>query len=169
MIRSQCVIRAAWIFALGLLLVGCVPPITQKGDEQTLNWEQAKAEAQVGEMRIVSMMPSEFVSTVEQKPTGLLFSCVVGQYRWKGATTVTLTHDADIESIVKSIEQHYRRTDEFDIDTWRNVSGWHDFQLKSRETAANYIVGQDSENTIRIDSGSVCFTLPEGVYPGGKF
>ncbi|MBO9626197.1 MAG: hypothetical protein J7484_07465 [Microbacterium sp.] len=169
MIRSQHVIKAAWIFTLGMLLVGCLPPTAQKGDEQKLNWEQAKARAQAGEMQIVSMVPSEFISTVEQKPTGLLFSCAEGQYRWKGATTVILTHDADIESIVKSIEQRYRDADEFDIDTWRNVSGWYDFQLKSRETAANYIVGQDNENTIRIDSGSVCFTLPEGVYPGGKF
>ncbi|WP_257720797.1 hypothetical protein [Microbacterium sp. XT11] len=32
-----------------------------------------------------------------------------------------------------------------------------------------YIFGEDTPGTIAIDSWSPCFTLPEGVYPGGKF
>jgi hypothetical protein len=33
----------------------------------------------------------------------------------------------------------------------------------------NYIFSEGEPHTIRIASGSVCFTLPEGVYPGGRF
>ncbi len=37
------------------------------------------------------------------------------------------------------------------------------------ELAETYIFGKTDADTIRIDSGSVCFTLPEGAYPDGKF
>lgn len=32
-----------------------------------------------------------------------------------------------------------------------------------------YLIREDDPGLIRIASGSPCFTLPEGTYPGGDF
>ena len=82
---------------------------------------------------------------------------------------VTLAKDAEEEPIVKAIEAHYQNS-HFTVETDINVSGNYRVQLFYPDSAESYLVsaGWDTD-TIRISSGSPCFALPEGVYPGGDF
>ncbi|WP_067194439.1 hypothetical protein [Microbacterium sp. XT11] len=121
------------------------------------------------EREIAALIPEEAIVSVEQKPTGALFPCNNTQHTWYGSTTIRLTDGSDVEGIVKTIEEHYQEEDRFDIRTRLNFAREYEVQLMSPTSAETYIFGKTAADTVRIDSGSVCFTLPEGVYPGGKF
>ena len=137
--------------------------------DSSLTWEAAKAATQAMELEVAAVIPQQVVVSIEQNPKGSLFSCDDDQHRWKGATTVTLVPGTEVEPIVKEMEAHFRDDDRFEVRTRVNIADKYKVQLMSPETAANYIFGRDEADTIRIDSGSACFTLPEGVYPGGSF
>ena len=156
---------AAFIF----LMAGCSPVKEEPVVDSSLTWEEAKAQSQAMELEIAALVPTESVVSIEQNSKGSLFSCDDDQHRWKGATTVTLAPGTQIEAMVKEMEAHFRSDARFEIRTRLNIADKYDVQLMSPETAENYIFGRDEADTIRIDSGSACFTLPEGVYPGGSF
>lgn len=149
-------------------LTGCVAP-SEPVVDSGLMWEEAKAHSQEMELEIAALVPADVVVNVDQREKGGLFSCNETQHSWNGATTVTLAPGTEIEPIVKAMEAHFLDDDRFEIRTRLSISDKYEVQLMSPETAENYIFGQGVSNTIRIDSGSACFTLPEGVYPGGAF
>lgn len=151
------------------VLSGCAPDGDVPSEENSVTLEEAKADAQAMEMEIASLIPGDLVVGVEQKPDGTLFSCDEKQHRWKGSTRIMLTPDADPESIVMDLEVRMSDDDRFASRNWFDPTGAYNVQLMSPESAANFIFGEDDPHTIRIASGSVCFTLPEGVYPGGTF
>ncbi|GAA3585772.1 hypothetical protein GCM10022198_06340 [Klugiella xanthotipulae] len=141
----------------------------EEGQDMGLTWQEAKADTQKMELEIAGLIPPDKIVSIEQKETGMLFSCSKTEHNWNGATTITVVPGTEIEPIVKDIEEHYLDS-RFDIKTRLNVMGRYEAQLRSPDTAEIYILGEDFvPGTIRIDSGSVCFTLPEGVYPGGDF
>jgi hypothetical protein len=134
-----------------------------------ISLEEAKAQAQAMELEIAGLVPSEVVVSVDQMPKGTLFSCSETEWRWKGATTVTVAEGTDIESIVRSIQAHYEKS-RFDLGTRQDISDHFEVQLMAPATAENYIVSEGFEpDEIRIASGSVCFTLPEGTWTRGSF
>ncbi|MGR4010486.1 hypothetical protein [Leucobacter sp. 1207-22] len=173
--------RHAGLIALAtvLALTGCTAPGSNVSgpqgttDQQKVNsdltWEEAKTATQEMELEIVDLIPAELVINVDQHTKGVLLSCDNTSHSWTGATTVTLTPGTDIESIVKDIEAHYREAGtEISVD--RDVDGNYRIQLLPPVPGENYIIAKDVEDDhLRIASGSECFTLPEGVYPGGEF
>lgn len=175
--RHACLIALASVLAL----TGCTapdsnvsdPPGTTDQQEEKMNsdltWEEAKAATQEMELEIANLIPTELVVSIDQKAKGVLLSCDETRHSWTGATTVTLSSGADIESIVKDIEAHYREAGtEISVD--RSVSGNYRIQLLLPSQGENYIIAKDIEDDhLRIASGSACFTLPEDVYPGGEF
>ena len=134
-----------------------------------LTWQEAKAHTQAMELEIAALIPTDAVLSTDQKKQGVLLSCNETQHNWNGATTVTVAEGTEIEPIVKAIEAHYRASGtEVSVD--RNISENYRIQIDSPAPGENYIVSEgDSRTEIRIASGSACFTLPEGTYPGGKF
>lgn len=95
---------------------------------------------------------------------------IAEQHTWYGSTTIEIAPDTDAEEIVRALESHFREGKRFDVRTRRDVVGEYELQLMSPETAETYIIGPDDGGaTIRIGSGSPCFTLPDDVYPGGTF
>jgi hypothetical protein len=136
--------------------------------EIDLMWQEAKAQSQAMELEIADLIPEEKVVKIEQKATGILFECGEDQHRWKGSTVVTLSVGTDPEPLVKAIEAHYQDS-RFNIKTSISVTGNYRIQLRSPDTSENYIIVKDGPGEVRIASGSACFTLPEGVYPGGDF
>jgi uncharacterized protein YciI len=131
--------------------------------------EEAKAQAQAMELEIAGLVPAGVVVSVDQMPKGTLFSCSETEWRWKGATTVTVVEGTEIEPIVRAIQGHYEGG-RFDVSTRHNISDHFEIHLMSPDTAENYIVAEGSEPTeVRIASGSVCFTLPEGTWTRGAF
>ncbi|WP_411733828.1 hypothetical protein [Paeniglutamicibacter sp.] len=137
--------------------------------ESELTWQEAKARTLAMQLEIAELIPEAKVVKIHNKKTGTLFSCSETQHRWKGSNTVTLTEGTEPEPLVRAIEAHFQDS-RFDIEAGIDNVGNYEVQLRSLNTAENYIVaaGWDPD-TIRIDSGSPCFTLPEGVYPGGDF
>ena len=151
-------------------LVSCTVPEGGPLSDENLTWEEAKAETQKTELEIAELIPATDVVSVVQKPTGTLFSCDAEQHTWYGSTTIEIAPDADAEEIVRALESHFREGKRFDVRTRRDVVGEYELQLMSPETAETYIIGPDDGGaTIRIGSGSPCFTLPDDVYPGGTF
>ena len=136
--------------------------------ESELTWQEAKAQSQAMELEIAELIPEDKVVKVEQKATGILFECGEAQHLWKGSTAVTLSAGTDPEPIVQAIEAHYQDS-RFTIKTSTSVTGNYRIQLRSPDTSENYIIVKDGPGEVRIASGSACFTLPEGVYPGGDF
>ena len=136
--------------------------------ETELTWQTAKAQAQAMELEIAKLIPEDKVVKIDQGKTGTLFSCSETQHNWHGATTVTLSKGTEPEPLVKAIEAQYQDS-RFTIETDLSITGNYRVQLRSPDTAASYIIVRDDPNAIRIASGSACFTLPEGVYPGGDF
>jgi hypothetical protein len=139
---------------------------TPMGNE--LTWQKAKALTQAMELEIAKLIPEDKVVKIDQGKTGTLFSCSETQHNWNGATTVTLSKGTPPEPLVKAIEAHYQDS-RFAIETDLSITGNYRVQLRSPDTAASYIIVRDDPNAIRIASGSACFTLPEGEYPGGNF
>jgi hypothetical protein len=137
--------------------------------EAELTWQEAKAHTQAMEREIATLIPKDAVLSIDQKKTGTLLSCNETQHNWNASTTVTVAEGTEIEPIVKTIEAHYREIGtEVSVD--RDVNENYRIQIDPPAPGENYLVSEGfSPNEIRIASGSACFTLPEGIYPGGDF
>jgi hypothetical protein len=137
--------------------------------EAELTWQEAKAHTQAVEREIAALIPKDAVISIDQQKTGVLLSCSKTQHNWNASTTVTVAEGTEIEPIVRTIEAHYRAKGlkvsvDIDIDEKLLV------QIDPPAPGENYLVGGGIKaNEMWIDSGSPCFTLPEGVYPGGDF
>ncbi len=134
-----------------------------------LTWQEAKAQTQATEMDIADQIPRDVVLSKDQQEKGGLLSCGPDRHRWKGATIVTVISGTDIESLVKDLADHYAQETEYEISTRRNILDQFELQLVVPDASENYIVAEFNTDSIRIPSSSSCFTLPEGVYPGGDF
>ncbi len=156
------------MLALIGVLVSC-SPIERTDNISTLTWEKAKADTQQMELAISNLIPPSAVLNVTQQEKGGLFRCGGDQHRWEGATTVAVTSDADIDAIVMKLERHYAGESRFIVSTRRNIADQYELQLVDPHTTENYIIAEFGTDAIRIASSSPCFTLPEGVYPGGDF
>ncbi len=134
-----------------------------------LTWQEAKAHTQAMEGEIAALIPKDAVLSIDQKKTGTLLSCNETQHSWAGATTVTVAEGTEIEPIVRAIEAHYRANGtEVSVD--RDIDENYRIQIDPPAPGESHLVSEGlSPNEIRIASGSACFTLPEGIYPGGDF
>ncbi|WP_157731870.1 hypothetical protein [Arthrobacter sp. YN] len=134
-----------------------------------LTWQEAKAHAQAIQLEIVALIPKDAVISIDQKKKGVLLSCDKTQHNWNASTTVTVAEGTKIQSVVKDIEAHYRANG-LNVSVDRNVNENYRIQIDPPAPGESYIVSEGlSPNEIRIASGSECFTLPEGIYPGGDF
>ncbi|MFK3676975.1 hypothetical protein ACI2IP_04555 [Microbacterium sp. NPDC090218] len=138
-----------------------------------MTWEEAKAATQARELEIVALIPADQVVEVDQHEKGGLFSCSETQHRWKGITNVTLVPGVDAEALTKEIEAHvaelFADEEGFELTNRRGITDKYVAKVKSSVTNEAYLFGEGEPGTISIDSWSVCFTLPEGTYPGGDF
>jgi hypothetical protein len=134
-----------------------------------LTWQEAKAHTQTMEREIAALIPEDAVLSIDQQQTGTLLSCNKTQHNWNASTTVTVAEGTEIEPIVKTIEAHYRANGtEISVD--RDINENYRIQIDPPAPGENHLVSEGfSPNEIRIASGSACFTLPEGIYPGGDF
>lgn len=173
--------RAAAAMVLLLSLAGCAgtaaetptPASPTEGDTPMatkLTWQDAKARTQATELEIAESLPEDKVAAVEQMPEGVLIDCSDSSVNWHGATTVTLSNGTEPEPLVRELEEKYRDS-RFDIKVRDPApAGHYEVQLRSPDTAEIYIIKRGVEpGTIRIASGSECFSWPEGEYKGGKF
>ncbi|TVU65680.1 hypothetical protein FQP90_05675 [Paenarthrobacter nitroguajacolicus] len=148
-----------------------VPTATDTQEEPLiteLTWQEAKAHTQAMELEIAALIPNNTIVSIDQKETGMLLSCNSTHHKWKGSTTITVVEGTNIKPIVKDIEAHYRAKGT-KVSADRNVDEDYRIQI-DLGAGENYIVAEGlAPNEIRIASGSVCFTLPEGIYPGGDF
>jgi hypothetical protein len=153
------------------LLVGCAAVSPEVADSG-VTWEEAKAAAQARELEIVALIPTDQVVEVDQHETGTLFSCSETQHRWTGMTNVTLVPGVDAEALTKEMEALAGRVfpeDDFEVSNYRGITDKYVTAVDSPRTGEGYLFGEGQPDTIAIDSWSVCFTLPEGTYPGGSF
>ncbi|KTR95522.1 hypothetical protein NS220_05750 [Microbacterium testaceum] len=122
------------------------------------------------ERDIVSRIPADEVAAVDQHEKGTLFSCIDGGHSWLGGTMVTLVPGVNAEDVVRAIEAGFAG-DRFDIRTRQDIDGDYEVQLVAQtDDRENYIIARyKADDTISISSASPCFTLPDGVYPGGEF
>jgi len=160
------------LVALGL--VGCAEPQQGNIEEGSgVTWEAAKAAVQAKTLEIVALIPGDQVVAVDQHETGSLFSCDEARHQWTGITYITLSADADIESITKNMETQLevilRDHGEFEVTNRRDIFDDYQVTAESAVTSEAYLFGEEEPGLISIDSWSVCFTLPEGTYPGGSF
>ena len=170
------------LLLVGLIgLAGCAgnpdesstePPAAQTSEEPMnakLTWQEAKAHTQAMEREIAALISKDAVLSIDQQQTGTLLSCNETQHHWAAATTVTVAEGTEIEPIVKTIEAHYRANGtEVSVD--RDINENYRIQIDPPAPGESHLVSEGlSPNEIRIASGSACFTLPEGIYPGGDF
>lgn len=135
---------------------------------QGLTWEEAKASSQKMELAIASVIPTSDVVGVAQQPQGTLLSCDKGGHLWAGRTEVKLTPGTDIDTILREIQKHYSNF-QFKELADKDIKGQLRLQLVAADGVANYLISHGEPDTVEIDSGSKCFVLPEGTYPGGDF
>ncbi|MDR6987892.1 MULTISPECIES: hypothetical protein [Paenarthrobacter] len=164
--------------AIAVLLVaimgvsGCTDtdiPREENDLETSLPWQSAKADTQKTALEIAGLIPKDKVTSVLQKETGVLLSCNRTDHNWNGWTDITLTSGANVEEVIKGLELHYRES-RFEVTTRTGIDGDYQVHLLGPAPSEGYLIGRGlTPNVIRIDSGSPCFTLPEGTYPGGDF
>ncbi|SDX18772.1 hypothetical protein SAMN04487912_10894 [Arthrobacter sp. cf158] len=134
-----------------------------------LTWQEAKAHTQAMELDLAALIPKDAVVSIDQKKKGMLLSCNKTQHNWKGFTAITVAEGTKIEPIVRAIEAHHRAKGTKVSADW-NPSGNYRIQIDLPAPGENYIAAEGlAPNQIDIDSGSPCFTLPDGIYPGGDF
>lgn len=160
---------AAGLLLCALTLAGCAASEPQKADG--LTWQQAKQAAQQTENEIVALIPKGLVISSSQRPEGTLLSCADDQHQWSGRTTVTLVPGTEIETIVSKISAHYKTDGSLIPEEYTDISGDLTVQLIAPDRRENYLVGSGTKDSdeLEVTSFSACFTLPEGMYPGGKF
>ncbi|WP_416404864.1 hypothetical protein [Arthrobacter sp. LFS091] len=149
-----------------------VPTPTETQEEPVkaeLTWQAAKAQTQAMELEIAGLIPKDKVASVFQKETGVLLSCNKTDHNWNGWIDIALTADANVVEVIKSLELHYSGGS-FEVTTRKGIDGDYQVHLLGTAPGEGYLIGRGlTPNVIRIDSGSPCFTLPEGIYPGGDF
>ena len=95
--------------------------------------------------------------------------CGRRSHSWNGSTIVTLRNEVDAEEVVTALEPQFAGGP-FDVRTRRNIADKYEIQLVAPDRTENDIIAEGvTPGTIRISSASPCFTLPDGVYPGGTF
>jgi len=160
---------------LVLALFGCAQPQTPQPEQgqSSVTWEEAKAAAKAKTLEIVASIPSDEVVSGDQHETGSFFSCDETRHAWTGITYVTLVPGADIEAITKEVEEQLadllRDRGDFEVTNRRDLFDDYAVTAQSTSTAEAYLLGASDPGAIAIDAWSVCFTLPEGTYPGGSF
>ncbi|MCD4850949.1 hypothetical protein LN996_09030 [Arthrobacter sp. AK01] len=137
-----------------------------------LTWQEAKASTAKEALEIAALIPKDKITSIVQKETGVLLSCSNTEHNWNGSTSITLTEGSEAESVVKELETaaraHY--TDHrFEVSSDRTIQGTFRVEISDPATSEMYLIREDDPGVIRIASGSPCFTLPEGIYPGGDF
>lgn len=169
-VSSHTAIAVLLIAVIGVS--GCADteiPREEHNLETSLTWQNAKAETQKTALEIASVIPKDKVASIVQKETGVLLSCNKAEHNWNGWTDITLTAGANVEEVVKGLELHYR-DGSFEVTTRTGIDGDYQVHLLGPAPSEGYLIGKGlTPHEIRIDSGSPCFTLPEGIYPGGDF
>ncbi|MFK3676976.1 hypothetical protein ACI2IP_04560 [Microbacterium sp. NPDC090218] len=164
---------SAGLALIMLGLAGCAPSEGQEEGQSSVTWEEAKAAAQARELEIVALIPANQVVAVDQHETGTLFSCSETQHRWTGITYVTLVPGIDAEALTKRMEAQvaelFSDDEGVEVTNRRGITDKYVVTAESPTTNEAYLFGEGEPGTISIDSWSVCFTLPEGTYPGGSF
>lgn len=171
---------AAAVLTGGVFLAGCGPQ--ELPLDESLTVEDAKAQTQAFERRLVEGVPAASVATVEQSEWGNLMSCPSrgeNAYYWSGTTWVHLAEPID-ESTASALAEEVAEnlgelTDQGYQVAVSNSTEWPAVKI-STDANAFYVMslvpGSDDGNDlaqIRIVSASDCFRLPEDVYPGGNF
>lgn len=155
------------LVAAASLLAGCA---TKEETVSDPTWQDAKRQTQATELEIATLIPNDQVEAVNQLPEGTLLSCDEKRHQWAGFTNVVLAAGANEAEIVESIIEHFKDDGAYTVEEFTTAGDRQNVQLIAKNGEESYIVGPGTaEGSIEIASGSVCFTLPEGTYPGGKF
>lgn len=134
-----------------------------------LTWQEAKAQTQKTAREIADAIPKDKVASITQKETGVLLSCNKTEHNWIGWTDISLTAGTNIKEVVENLERHYKESS-FEVTTRSGIDGDYQVHLLGPASGEGYLIGIGlAPMEIRIDSGSPCFTLPDGTYPGGNF
>ncbi|WP_416404866.1 hypothetical protein [Arthrobacter sp. LFS091] len=137
-----------------------------------VTWQEAKANTEKEALEIAALIPKDKITSIVQKETGVLLSCSKTEHNWNGSTSITLAEGSEAESVVKELETAARAhfTDHrFEVSSDRTIQGTFRVEISDPATSEMYLIREDDPGVIRIASGSPCFTLPEGTYPGGDF
>ena len=175
-------ISTVFLLAMSLGVAGCAgtpsgspsTPTSSTTDGDTVNagltWQEAKKSTQAMELEIANLIPRTVAISISQQKTGTLFSCDRAQHQWLGSTTVKVASGTNIETIIRSVESHYEG-EKYQVSTGKDVDGKYRIQIsKEEDSPENYVMGEGlNPDEVWISSASNCFTLPPGVYPGGKF
>ena len=156
---------------LGAVLFGCAQgahPQRSSHENDGLTWERAKELTQNREREIVAMFPGGELEAVEQDPEGVLLSCDTTTYNWNGVTNVSLTGHTPVAKLIREVGRQCEAHD-WEVLTIPSPLGRSRIQLIAPDGVENYIVAEGEPGVIRIASGSPCFALPEGTYPGGTW
>lgn len=155
-----------------LACAGCVQgksPRIGDGVKDELTWERAKETTQARERSIATLVAEDLFVQADQSPDGVLLSCGdERRYSWNGWTHIEVKPGANREAAIKEIAVHYESLN-WAVETDRTVLGNYRVQLVAPDGVENYIVAEGEPGVIRIASGSPCFALPEGAYPGGAW
>ncbi|MCR1162807.1 hypothetical protein NEK97_15200 [Paenarthrobacter sp. UW852] len=152
-----------------------VPTATDTHEElmtTELTWQEAKANTEKEALEIAALIPKDKITSIVQKETGVLLSCSKTEHNWNGSTSITLAEGSEAESVVKELETAARAhfTDHrFEVSSDRTIQGTFRVEISDPATSEMYLIREDDPGVIRIASGSPCFTMPEGTYPGGDF
>jgi|LSQX01.1.fsa_nt_gb hypothetical protein len=163
---------ATALLTISIGVAGCTNPPAPAEHPNTnalLTWQQAKASTQQRAQEIAALVPAAQVVNVESKDTGVLLSCTSTKHSWNGWVIMTVTSDTDVRAVIESIGSHFEGST-FQVATDNDIEGDLRVQLVAADGEESYLVSQDADpNLIRISGSSACFTLPDGVYPGGDF
>ncbi|MBL3698808.1 hypothetical protein [Leucobacter luti] len=157
---------------VGSLFSGCAQsPDQQSGTPPTAldALGAAKSQTQRHALAIARLLAAgREDAEVVQNPDGTLLECGESTLSWNGLTTVQLADGRGAETAVQALAASLDPA-EYDIVADRSALGNSRIQATRRNHAENHIVVVAGPSTIRIASGSECFTLPEDTYPGGAW
>ncbi|TFW00196.1 hypothetical protein [Orlajensenia leifsoniae] len=130
---------------------------------------EAKARAQQLEDDIVALIPADIIKTTDQLDKARLMNCT-GGVTWPGSTVITFTEPQDADAIVQKLHDDLDKTENAG-NTIEQVD--NDYLLATYITTdgATALIAEEAGDgtSIRIDSNSPCFELPEGSSRHGKY
>jgi len=155
-----------------LLISGCSmtgPNRTLPPTSTAVRWETAKETTQAEELAIAHQIDPAEVTSVSQNPKGTLMQCDAKTWQWTGHTAVGMKNPANMSAVLASARSYWSSQPGFTVTSEKDTNGSPVLDI-ARGDHEGYAVGPGSDGkSLWIDSYSDCFTVPDDVYPGGRF
>jgi hypothetical protein len=125
---------------------------------------------QTAESEVVEAIPRDYVTRIAQRPKGSLLSCRGDRnFRWAGGTDVRPVHGSDMQAAADELAESFLSRADWAVAQEISTFGHPRVIVRSPRGERFYVLFDEQEPMIYVDSFSVCFHLRDDESPHGFY